>query len=46
VKFGRELVGWPRRAKHGSSKSRAFAHLPGIARIVTILALVTDEESR
>jgi hypothetical protein len=44
--FGRELVGWPRRAKHGLSKSRAFAGLRGNARIVTQLAVDTDEESR
>jgi hypothetical protein len=46
VCIGRELVGWPRRAKHGSSKSRAFTRLPESARIVTALALITDEESR
>jgi hypothetical protein len=39
-------VGWPRRAKHGWSKSRAFVRLPEIARIVTDLALIADEESR
>jgi hypothetical protein len=41
-----QLVGWPRRAKHESSKSRAFARLQGNARIVTALAPGTDEESR
>ena len=44
--IGRELVGWPRRAKPESSKSRAFAGLPENARIVTALALGTDEESQ
>jgi hypothetical protein len=44
--IGRELVGWPRRAKPEFSKSRAFARLPANARIVTALALTTDEESR
>jgi hypothetical protein len=39
-------VGWPRRAKPESSKSRAFARLPENARIVTALAQETDEESR
>jgi hypothetical protein len=44
--IGRELVGWPRRVRPESSKSRAFARLQGNARIVTVLALGTDEETR
>jgi hypothetical protein len=46
VEVGRKLVGWLRRAKPESSKSRAFAHLQGNARIVTVLAVGRDEESR
>ncbi len=44
--IGRELVGWRGLCEAESSKSRAFARLPENARIVTALALVTDEESR
>jgi hypothetical protein len=46
VGIGRDLVGRRGLCEPESSKSRAFPRLPWNARIVTALALVTDEESR
>jgi hypothetical protein len=46
IEFGRELVGRLGRCVAESSKSRAFTRLPENARIVTALAVATDEELR